>query len=50
MLAYILTDGTVTLCIAFLEETHGSSSRSVVCLNDARLKRGIEGLRREEDL
>jgi hypothetical protein len=37
----------MVLYIAFLEDAHRSSSRSVACLNDARLEQGIEGSGRE---
>ena len=39
--------GKMILYIAFLDESHGNSGRSVVCLEGARLKRSLECRRRE---
>ena len=39
--------GKILVHIAFLDEGHGNSDRSVACLNGARLKRSSECRRRE---
>lgn len=39
--------GKMILDVGFLDETHGSSSRTVACLQDARLELNLECRRRE---
>jgi hypothetical protein len=47
MVPFVPAGRKMILYIAFLDEAHGSSSRSVTNLNGARLERSMECRRRE---